>query len=158
MHGALFTGTPVVELEHTTHESVNVDHGAVHIDADDTEHVIRIKHEEGDGVAVLAAVDKNDGNTTMYIDSAGIVYTPNVRFGTGHTGNLQTLSDATTQQNQRNTARFGTIESAATALTVRVAELKHEVDKTGAAFLEVKRDDAAITAQEKRLAELEGAP
>lgn len=39
-------------------------------------------------------------------------------------------------------------------LTTQVAELRHPLDKTGAAFREVKRDDAAITAQEKRLAEL----
>ena len=39
-------------------------------------------------------------------------------------------------------------------LTTQVAELTHQVDKTGAAFREVMRDDAAITAQEKRLAEL----
>ena len=44
--------------------------------------------------------------------------------------------------------------SKTTSLKARVAELKHQVDKTGAAFREVKRDDAAITAQEKRLAEL----
>ena len=139
--GALFTGTPVVELEHTTHESVNVDHGAVHIDADDTEHVIRIKHEEGDGVAVLAAVDKNDGNTTMYIDSAGDVFTPNVHFGGSFQGNLQTFSDATSQQNQTNSGRFGTIESAATALTVRVADNE----------LDINANDTNITAHAQTL-------
>ena len=51
----LFTGSFVLD-EHTTHESVNVDHGAVHIDADDPEHVIRIKHNANNGVAVLAAI------------------------------------------------------------------------------------------------------
>ena len=39
-------------------------------------------------------------------------------------------------------------------LTTRVVELKQQVDKTRAAFREVKRDEASITAQEKRLAEL----
>ena len=39
-------------------------------------------------------------------------------------------------------------------LTTQVVELKHQVDKTQAAFREIKRDDASITAQEKRLAEL----
>ena len=39
-------------------------------------------------------------------------------------------------------------------LTTQVAEIKHQVDKTRAAFREVKQDDAAITGQEKRLAEL----
>ena len=39
-------------------------------------------------------------------------------------------------------------------LTSQVAELKTQLDKTGAALHEIRRDDAAITAQEKRLAEL----
>ena len=39
-------------------------------------------------------------------------------------------------------------------LTTQVAELKSSVDKTEAALRDVRRDDAAIAAQEKRLAEL----
>ena len=78
---ALFTGTAIVVPEHTQHESVNVDGGAVHIDADDTEHVIRIKHSKNDGVDLLTAVDKTTAQTTMEIDSAGVVFAPNVKFG-----------------------------------------------------------------------------
>ena len=68
---ALFTGTAVLETEHTVHESVNVDEGAVHIDADDPEHVLRIKHSTGDGVDIFAAVDKDSGVKTAFIDSSG---------------------------------------------------------------------------------------
>ena len=39
-------------------------------------------------------------------------------------------------------------------LRTQVAELKSQVDKTETAFRQVKRDDAVITAQEKRLGEL----
>ena len=39
-------------------------------------------------------------------------------------------------------------------LTTQVAELKNQVGKTQAAFREMQRDDAALTAQEQRLAEL----
>ena len=39
-------------------------------------------------------------------------------------------------------------------LTTQVVDLKHQVDKTEAAFGEIKRDDAALTAQETRLTEL----
>ena len=39
-------------------------------------------------------------------------------------------------------------------LTSQVAEIRQQVNKTGAAFRELKQEDAAIAAQEKRLAEL----
>ena len=39
-------------------------------------------------------------------------------------------------------------------LTNQVAELRQQADKTGAALREVKQEDGAIAAQEKRLAEL----
>ena len=68
---ALYTGTPIELPEHTSHESVNVDHGDVHIDADDEDHVIRIKHEKNDDVDILAAIDRDSGVKTAYIDSAG---------------------------------------------------------------------------------------
>ncbi len=43
---------------HTEHDSINVDQGAVHIDAHDDEHVIRVRHTKNDGVDILSAVDK----------------------------------------------------------------------------------------------------
>ena len=78
---ALFTGTAIEVQEHTTHGSVNVDQGAVHIDADDDDHVIRIKHNKSDGVDILSAIDNTTAQTTMEIDSAGVVFAPNVKFG-----------------------------------------------------------------------------
>ena len=82
---ALFTGTAIVVPEHTQHESVNVDGGAVHIDADDSEHVLRIKHSTGDGVDVFAAVDKDTGVKTAFIDSSGVADVSDVRWGVNNT-------------------------------------------------------------------------
>ena len=65
--------------EHTTHASVTVD-DQVRIDADDSEHVVRVKHTRNNGVDILRAVDKSSGATTMRIDSAGDVHTDNVSF------------------------------------------------------------------------------
>ena len=82
---ALFTGTAVLETEHTVHESVNVDEGAVHIDADDPEHVLRIKHSTGDGVDIFAAVDKDSGVKTAFIDSSGVADVSDVVWGQNNT-------------------------------------------------------------------------
>ena len=65
--------------DHTEHASVTVD-DQVHIDADDSEHVIRIKHGLDDGVDILRAVDKSSGATTMRIDSNGDLHTGDVSF------------------------------------------------------------------------------
>ena len=119
---ALFTGTAVEVLEHTTHESVNVDHGAVHIDADDEDHVIRIKHDKSDGVDLLTAVDNTTAQTTMEIDSAGVVFTPNVKFGASFGSDLNVFATDVTEAVLDITA----IEQAATALTTRV--LNNELD------------------------------
>jgi len=70
----LFTGTPFVALEHTTHGSISVDQGDVHIDAHDPDHLIRIKHTKGDGRDILAAIDKATDTKTAHIDSTGKVY------------------------------------------------------------------------------------
>ena len=66
--------------EHTTHASVAVDAGQVNIDADDSEHVIRIKHDLDNGVDILRAVDNTTSATTMRIDSNGDIHTGDVTF------------------------------------------------------------------------------
>ena len=139
---ALYTGTPIELLEHTTHESVNVDHGDVHIDADDEDHVIRIKHDKNDDVDVLAAIDRDSGVKTAYIDSAGTfhgdvqgseVQAHVIKFGLPSAAtNLETFLDSlesdqnvvnASQQNQINA-----ITSAATALTSRVSVNESDID------------------------------
>ena len=67
----LFTGIPFTVLEHTQHESLSIDRGDIHIDAEDPDHKIRIKHTRGDGADVLAAIDKVTGTKTAFIDSQG---------------------------------------------------------------------------------------
>ena len=44
----VYVGLP--KENHTEHDSITVDQGAVHIDAQDPEHVIRVKHDDGDGI------------------------------------------------------------------------------------------------------------
>ena len=67
----LFTGIPFTVLEHTEHEAVSIDRGDIHLDAEDPDHMIRIKHTRGDGVDILAATDKITETKTAYIDSQG---------------------------------------------------------------------------------------
>ena len=86
---ALYTGTPL-QGEHTKHQSVSVDQGAVHIDADDPEHVLRIKHDRNDGVDILAAVDNATGTKTAHIDSAGDLHCPNLLYGSSPERNVGT--------------------------------------------------------------------
>ena len=69
--GVLFIGTPLIELEHTVHDSVVVDRGDVHIDADDPDHMIRIRHTRGVGGDILTAIDKVTGTNTVSINSFG---------------------------------------------------------------------------------------
>ena len=92
------------------HEKLVVDGGAVHIDADDSEHVIRIIHEKDDGVDILAAIDEETDTKTVHIDSGGTYHGDKVavsevaanviKFGaaTANT-NLETYLDAA-EQNQ----------------------------------------------------------
>ena len=91
---AVFTGTPFEELENTTHQSVNVDSGKVHIDADDPDHVIRIKHTRNNNVDILAAIDTVTNTTTAKIASDGVIYTPNVVYGPLDTSLNTFTSDA----------------------------------------------------------------
>jgi hypothetical protein len=86
---ALFTGT-AIETGHTTHESVNVDEGAVHIDADDADQVLRIKHDKNDNVDILAAIDNTTGIKTAHINSAGTAYVSNVITATANLNDLST--------------------------------------------------------------------
>ena len=72
--GVVFTGIN----EPATHEKVSVDGGAVHIDADDSEHVLRIRHVKDDGVDILCAIDNVTNSTTARIDSAGVAHVTNV--------------------------------------------------------------------------------
>ena len=62
-----------------------VDGGDVHIDADDPEHVIRIKHAVGDGVDVIHARDKVSGVTSFKVDSTGAVVAAGVNLSTLNT-------------------------------------------------------------------------
>ena len=87
---ALFTGTPLEAAEHTKHRSVDVDQGAVHIDADDPEHVVRIKHDRNDGVDILTAVDNVSGTKSAHIDSAGALHCPNLLYGSNPERNVGT--------------------------------------------------------------------
>ena len=73
--GVVFTGIN----EPATHEKVSVDGGAVHIDADDSEHVLRIRHVKDDGVDILCAIDNVTNSTTARIDSAGVAHVTNVK-------------------------------------------------------------------------------
>ena len=68
--GSIWGGAGVVG-----HEKLVVDGGAVHIDADDSEHVIRIIHEKDDGVDILAAIDEETDTKTVHIDSGGTYHT-----------------------------------------------------------------------------------
>ena len=70
----VYVGLP--KENHTEHDSITVDQGAVHIDAQDPEHVIRVKHDDGDGIDIFAAIDKSTSEKTMHVDSGGIVYDP----------------------------------------------------------------------------------
>ena len=65
---------------HTEHGSVNIDQGRVHIDADDAEHVIRVRHTKDDDIDILHAVDNETDAVTMRIESSGIVRCPDVYF------------------------------------------------------------------------------
>ena len=69
-------GDVVVE----SHDKIIVDQGAVHIDAHDPEHVIRIEHTKDDGVDVLHSRDRLSGVVTSRIDSSGEVHTDDVHF------------------------------------------------------------------------------
>ena len=86
---SLYTGTPL-EGEHTKHRSVNVDQGAVHIDAGDPDHVIRIKHDRNDGVDILTAIDNVSGTKTAHLDSAGGMHCPNLLYGSNPERNVGT--------------------------------------------------------------------
>jgi hypothetical protein len=68
----VFIGDPQPLEEHI--ERIVVDGGAVHIDAHDPDHVIRIKHTLNDGVDVLAAQDIISGLETIRLDSVGDVH------------------------------------------------------------------------------------
>ena len=87
---ALFTGTPLEGVEHTKHLSVDVDQGAVHIDADDPEHVVRIKHDRNDGVDILTAIDNVTGTKSAHIDSAGALHCPDLLYGSNPERNVGT--------------------------------------------------------------------
>ena len=67
---ATFTGKALPKEDHTFHESINVDNGAVHIDPDHSSHVIRIEHDKGDGKDIFRAVDNATGTNTARIDSS----------------------------------------------------------------------------------------
>ena len=51
-------------------EKIIVDQGAVHIDAHDGDHVIRIEHTKDDGIDVLHSKDRLSGVVTSRIDSS----------------------------------------------------------------------------------------
>ena len=87
----LYTGVPL-SAKHTKHDSVNVDQGAVHIDADHAEGVMRIQHDRNDGVDILSATDTATGTKTMRLDSAGVIHANNVVTSTG--ANLDTVKTA----------------------------------------------------------------
>ena len=58
---AIFTGTPFAE--HTKHESVNVDGGAIVLDAH-SEEVIHVVHDKVAGPDIMEAHDKASGVET----------------------------------------------------------------------------------------------
>ena len=68
-----FSGPPETKV----HESINVAH-AVQIDAHDPDEVIRIKHNIGDGVDVIDAIDIATNSTTFKVSSTGSVTAPDI--------------------------------------------------------------------------------
>ena len=84
----VYVGLP--KENHTEHDSITVDQGAVHIDADDPEHVVRIKHDRNDGVDILTAVDNVSGTKSAHIDSAGALHCPNLLYGSDPERNVGT--------------------------------------------------------------------
>ena len=97
----IYVGLPT--QNHTVHDSINVDQGAVRIDAD-AEHVIRVKHETGDSVDIFAAIDKETSVKTMHVDSNGVVFVPNVVYGPADTSLNTFTSDAVTMMTENETA------------------------------------------------------
>ena len=93
--GTLFTGTHVVALEHTKHESISVDDGAVHIDAD-RDHVIAIRHTRGDSKNILSATDIGTDTYSMRVDSNGNVIAPDVKYDTSGKSLVQLSTDTGT--------------------------------------------------------------
>ena len=93
---ATFTGQALPKEDHTFHESINVDNGAVHIDPDHSTHVIRIEHDKGDGKDILRAVDNATGTNTARIDSDGIAVLHDVYYHSTATGGTSTLDDLDT--------------------------------------------------------------
>ena len=93
---ATFTGQSLPKEDHTFHESINVDNGAVHIDPDHSSHVIRIEHDKGDGKDIFRAVDNATGTNTARIDSDGIAVLHDVYYHSTATGGTSTLDDLDT--------------------------------------------------------------
>ena len=93
---ATFTGKALPKEDHTYHESINVDNGAVHIDPDHSSHVIRIEHDKGDGKDIFRAVDNATGTNTARIDSDGIAVLHDVYYHSTATGGTNTLDDLDT--------------------------------------------------------------
>ena len=100
-------------------EKIVVDQGAVHIDAHDSDHVIRIEHTKDDGVDVLHSKDRLSGVVTSRIDSSGEVHTDDVHFKSGGaTVSLAALKGTVDTQASSITALQGTL-AAATAVDYR---------------------------------------
>ena len=93
--GTLFTGTAVQLQEHTKHESISVDDGAVHIDADQ-DHVIAIRHTRGDSKNILSATDIGTETYSMRVDSNGNVIAPDVKYDTSGKSLVQLSTDTGT--------------------------------------------------------------
>ena len=107
----LFTGTEVPE----THEKVSIDGGAVHIDADDPEHVLRIKHDKGDGVDILCAIDNVTNGNTARIDSDGVAHVANVKTLSKDYNDLFETIEGVVVSNAQSIGTLGGIVTAATA-------------------------------------------
>ena len=77
------------------HDSIDVDYGAVQIDAHDPDEVIRIRHDIGDGVDVIDAIDRESNMTTFRVNSTGGITASDITIGTP-VGSVHTmLSQAT---------------------------------------------------------------
>jgi len=114
--GSTFTGTGTFgDSEHTAHESINVDGGAVHIDADDSEHVLRVKHDKDDGVDILCAIDNTTGSTTARIDSAGVAHVTNVITPSVNVNDIIETIEGVVISSAQSIGAINDIVSAATA-------------------------------------------
>ena len=136
----LFTGVTFTELEHAQHESLSIDRGDVHIDAEDPDHKIRIKHTRGDGADVIAAIDKVTDTKTAYIDSQGGLHVAagaasfdsngkltckNVTCSTGAIEAASAAIEGIVQCDDVRLTDFGTggVQSAVTILTSHASQL-----------------------------------